>query len=54
MLNKYKGKSNGTQPVVVQIIKESKEILFLGQYVKPEHETIMPAFLPQSTQTLPG
>lgn len=38
MLNKYKEKSNGTQPVVMQIIKErKKKLLFLGHYVKPEH-----------------
>ena len=38
LLNKFKEKSNGTQPVVLQIIKDRrKKLIFLGHYVKPEH-----------------
>jgi integrase len=38
MLYKFKEKSNGSQAVVMQIIKDRhKKVLFLGHYVKPEH-----------------
>ena len=37
-LNKHKKKSDGSHPVVMQIIKDRrKKLLFLRHYVKPEH-----------------
>ena len=37
-LNKHKKKSDGSHPVVMQIIKDrKKKLLFLRHYVKPEH-----------------